>query len=96
MRLTVSVNHSDLARKPVDVRVWCNDRVVLERTLLTSDAVTEFVRMPEGEDRVVLETWVSRVMRPRDFGGTDSRDLGLMVQWDFVDAPSGRGTTATR
>jgi hypothetical protein len=94
MRLTVSINHSDLSRKPVDVRVWCNDRVVLEKTLQTPDPVTEFVRMPDGEDRVVLETWVSRVMRPRDFGGSDPRDLGLMVQWDFVDAPSAGAATA--
>jgi hypothetical protein len=94
MRLTVSINHADLSRKPVDVRVWCNDRVVLERTLRTSDAVTEFVRMPDGEDRVVLETWVSRVLRPRDFGGADPRDLGLMVQWDFVDSPSAGATTS--
>jgi hypothetical protein len=94
MRLTVSINHSDLSKKPVDVLVWCNDRVVLERTLRTSDPVAEFVRMPDGEDRVVLETWVSRVMRPRDVGGADPRDLGLMVQWDFVDAPSAGATTS--
>ena len=96
MRLTVSINHSDLSRKPVDVRVWCNDRVVLQRTLQTPDPVTEFVRMPDGEDRVVLETWVSRVMRPRDVGGSDPRDLGLMVQWEFVDAPSTGAATATQ
>jgi len=96
MQLIVSINHPDLSKKPVDVRVWCNDRVVFERTIQTPDAVTQFVRMPDGEDRVVLETWVSRVMRPRDFGGADPRDLGLMVQWDFVDAPSAGATTATQ
>ena len=43
--------------------------------------------MPESEQRVVVETWVSRVMRPRDYGAADPRDLGLIVQWEFVDSP---------
>jgi len=52
--------------------------------------------MPDGEDRLVLESWVSRVLRPRYFGGADPRDLGLMVEWDFVDAPSTGAATATQ
>jgi len=56
--------------------------------LRSTDPVIEFVRLPEGVSRVVLETWVSRVVRPRDFGLDDPRTLGLMVAWAFVDAPS--------
>ena len=90
MRLTVSVNHPDVARKPVDVKVWRDDSVVLAATLRTQDPIMQYVRMPDGKDRVVLETWVSRVMRPQVFGGADPRALGLMVQWDFVDvSPAG-------
>lgn len=89
MRLTVAVNHSDLARKPVDVHVWCDERVVLTATLRTPEPITEYVQLPDGDRRIVLETWVSRVVRPRDFGGADPRELGLMVEWNFVDAPPG-------
>ena len=94
MRLTVSVNHSDLARNPVDVRVWVADGLVLDTTLGTSTPAIRYVRMPESEKRVVVETWVSRVMRPRDYGAADPRDLGLIVQWEFVDSrrPDGERT----
>jgi hypothetical protein len=86
MSVTVSVNHRDLVRKPVDVRVWSDGRIVLSTTLRDSSPVTEYVRVPAGEDRMVLETWVSRVVRPRDVGLTDPRELGVMVRWEFVDA----------
>jgi hypothetical protein len=87
MRLTVSVNHPDLGREPIAVRVWVDDGVVVDTAFSTAKPLTEFVRMPDGEKRVHLETWVSRVVRPRDYGGTDPRELGLMVQWDFTDEP---------
>ena len=38
----------------------------------------------------MLETWVSRVVHPRDFGVADDRELGLFVHWDFVDAAAAR------
>ena len=88
LRLTVAVNHADVARKPVDVKVWMDNERVVSATLRSTDPVIEFVRLPEGVSRVVLETWVSRVVRPRDFGLDDPRTLGLMVAWAFVDAPS--------
>ena len=46
-------------------------------------------------DRVVLETWVNRVVRPQDFGSADPRTLGLMVQWEFIDEPP-TGVTIVR
>ena len=87
LRLTVGVNHADIARKPVDVKVWTDLERVLTATLRTTEPVTEFVRLPAGASRVVLETWVSRAPSA-DFGRDDPRTLGLMVAWDFVDAPS--------
>jgi hypothetical protein len=88
LRLTVRVNHADIARKPVDVKVWTGSERVVATTLRSIDPVIEFVRLPDGASRVVLETWASRVVRPRDFGLDDPRALGLMVAWDFVDAPA--------
>jgi hypothetical protein len=39
---------------------------------------------------VLLETWVSRVIRPRDIGVADDRELGLLVRWEFLDVlPAG-------
>jgi hypothetical protein len=90
MKLTVSVNHADIARRPVEVRIWRDAEEVLTATLVSTDPITEYVPVPEGHSRVVLETWVNRVVRPADFGVPDSRELGLMVRWDFADAPTPR------
>lgn len=86
LKLSVAVNHADIARKPVDVKVWRDSEEVLRTTLTTADPIVKYVRIPGGHQRVVLDTWVSRVVRPADFGLQDSRELGLMVGWDFVDA----------
>jgi hypothetical protein len=90
MMLTVSVNHPDIAKRPVDIRVWRNAQEVLATTLRTHDPIIEYVPLPSGQPRVVLETWVNRVVRPADFGVGDTRELGLMVRWAFVDAPTPR------
>ena len=90
MKLTVSVNHADIAKRPVDVRIWRDREVVLAATLRSTDPVTEYVAMPGDRPRVVLETWVNRVVRPADFGVPDSRELGLMVRWELSDAPAPR------
>lgn len=87
MKLTVSVNHPDLAREPVDVKVWRDSEEVLRATLKTTNPVTEYIRVPAGDKRIVLETQANRVLRPADFGLQDPRELGVMVAWDFIDAP---------
>jgi len=87
MRVIASVNHLDIATNPVHAKIWCADRLVVDTTLRTTAPVTAYVHMPDGQPGVVLETWVSRVLRPRDFGVADDRDLGLRVHWDFIDVP---------
>jgi O-antigen ligase len=100
LSLTLSVNHLDLANdaapeaaarhapiRPVDVRVWRDGQLVVERTLTNTAPITEYVAIPEGEARVMLETWVSRVLRPRELGLNDDRELGLLVSWQFVENP---------
>jgi hypothetical protein len=91
MKLTVSVNHPDVAQEPVEVSVWRDGDEVIRTSLKDNQPVTEYVSVPDGHPRIVLETRVSRVLRPADIGVPDPRELGLMVQWEFVDAPaSGR------
>lgn len=86
MRLTIAVNHLDIANNPVDVRLWCDGRRVLDTRLASVTPVVRYVRMPNRR-RVTLESWVSRVVRPRELGVADARELGLLVQWTFVDGP---------
>jgi hypothetical protein len=87
LKLTVLVNHADLAAKPVQAKVWRDGVLVLDRRLTQIAPVTEYLRVRDGDARVALDFWCSRVFRPSDVGLNDSRELGLQVNWDFVDGP---------
>jgi hypothetical protein len=87
LQVTFLVQHIDLPQKPVDVKVWANRQLIAQTRLATIEPVTRYFRVPDGDKRVALETWVSRTLLPRDFGVPDDRELGLLVDWKFVDAP---------
>jgi hypothetical protein len=84
LKLSVWVNHADIAMNPVDVKVWRDGELVINTTLKDVSRVKTAVRLPSHEKRIVLDTWVNRVIRPADFGVSDSRELGLMVKWEFA------------
>jgi hypothetical protein len=86
LQVTVWVQHIDLPKKPVDVKVWADRQLIVRTQLSTIEPVTRYFKVPDGDRRVVLETWVSRTLRPRDFGVPDDRELGLLVDWKFLDA----------
>jgi len=85
MELSVKVGHLDLERSPVDVKVWVDRTLTLRTRLRTVQPVTRYIRAPSGT-RIMLETWVSRLHLPEP-GVTDRRERGLLVRWNFVDAP---------
>ena len=86
LQVTVWVERVNIARKPVDVRVWADRHLVVRALLSSVDPVTRYFKVPDGHSRVMLDTWVSRALRPRDFGLNDDRELGLIVDWQFLDA----------
>jgi hypothetical protein len=86
LQVEVRVERLNVVRQPVDVRVWTDRHPVVRAQLSSVDPVTSYFRVPDGRSRVMLETWVSRTVRPRDFGLDDGRELGLMVDWHFLDA----------
>jgi hypothetical protein len=87
MSLSVGVNHLDIQSRPVDAKVWLDGRLVIDERIESIAPITKNFEIPAGEKRVVLETWVSRVVHPRDFGVADARELGLLVQWNFLNEP---------
>jgi hypothetical protein len=87
LQLTVGVNHMDLPKNPVDVKVWVNQKEIVGARLSSIEPITRYVKVPDGDRRVVLETRVSRTVKPRDFGVPDDRELGLLVDCKFLDAP---------
>jgi len=59
----------------------------LDERLTSTEPVTKFVSVPRGHKRILIDTWVSRVIRPKDVGVADDRELGLSVKWNFLDTP---------
>ena len=87
LALTVWVNHLDVGARPVDTKAWVDGRLVVDTRLVSTAPVTKYVRVADGEKRVLVETRVSRVIKPSDFGVPDDRELGLLVKWRFMTAP---------
>ncbi len=88
MVLTVWVNHRDLTTNPVDVKVWCNGVLEIETRLTSQEPITKYIRIDSHQTRgALIQTSVSRTVRPRDLGVDDDRELGLMVKWAFRDLP---------
>lgn len=88
MVLTVWVNHRDLTTNPVDVKVWCNGVLEIDTRLMSPEPVTRYIRIDSHQKRgALIQTSVSRAIRPSDFGVNDDRELGLMVKWGFRDLP---------
>jgi hypothetical protein len=107
MMLTVSVDHRALVSpdgqrpashaptRPSDVKVWCNGELVLDRQFTTTAPVSTYVQVSEPGRWMLIETWASRVVRPKEFGVPDERELGLLIDWTFVPQPPD-SWTATR
>jgi hypothetical protein len=85
MTISAWVTHTDVSRKPVDVKVWSEGRLVIDTRLKSTEPVTRTVQLPAGMKQTLVDTWVSRVVRPSDLGMADSRELGLAIKWRFDD-----------
>ena len=94
IKLDVSVNHFDVAQRPVGAKVWVNGHLTLDTSLTSPATTTRYALVGDGPKRMMLETWVSRVLGPKEIGLSDSRELGLMVRWTFVDAPPADATVS--
>jgi hypothetical protein len=87
VKLTISLDALNIAKGPVDVKVWCDTALILSTRISTVQPITRYVAVRDGHTRMLVETWVSGSVRPADYGLNDKRELGLRVEWDFVDAP---------
>ena len=85
LQVMIRVERLNVARQPVDVKVWADRHVIVRTQLSSADPVTRYFKVPDGQSRVLLETWVSHALRPRTYGVDDDRELGLIVDWHFVD-----------
>jgi len=96
LRLRYWVNHPDVERHPVRVRIWLQDHLIVDEMARSVAPVTEYVRAPDGQRRVMLEARVSRTWKPSDYGQADDRILGLAFDdWTFVADPPVGATVVT-
>jgi O-antigen ligase len=89
VKLTLSVDSLNIAKGPVDVEMWCAGQLVVATKVGGVQPMTHYVHLSEGAMRLLVETRVGRSVRPADFGMKDTRELGLLIGWEFVDAPPG-------
>jgi hypothetical protein len=83
VKLTVSVDRLNLAKGPVDVKVACDNAVIIDTQVSDVRPITRYVAVRNGNKGMMVETSVNRSVRPADFGLPDRRELGLLVEWDF-------------
>jgi hypothetical protein len=83
VKLTVSVDRLNLAKGPVAVKVACDDSVVVDTEVSDVRPITRYVAVRDGNKGLMVETWVSRSVRPAAYGLPDRRELGLFVEWEF-------------
>ena len=82
------VLHPDVASRPVKVRITTDCQTLVDQWLADDSVDARAFEVPPGQRRVVFDTEVSRTWRPSDSGTTDTRELGLAVEADFVGTPT--------
>lgn len=80
LRFVGWIDHPDADERPVHVRIWADSRLVWDEDLKRSAAIFLDIKPSEGKTHLVIETEISRMWRPTDFGRSDRRILGLSVR----------------
>jgi hypothetical protein len=74
------IDHPDADERPVHVRVWADSTIVYDDDLKRSAAIFLDIPATPGKTHMVVQTEISRMWKPRDFGRDDPRELGLSVR----------------
>jgi hypothetical protein len=82
VKLTVWTNRSDIGTNPVHARVWHENRVVIDTVFHDHQSVTTYVVLDREPRWLMVRTYFDRVVPP------NARELGLAVQWTFVEPDS--------
>ncbi|MDO8793968.1 MAG: hypothetical protein Q7J25_05050 [Vicinamibacterales bacterium] len=80
LRFVAWIDHPDGDERPVHVRVWVDKKMIYDDDLKRSASIVRDIPAPPGRTHIVVETEISRMWRPRDFGRSDPRELGLSIR----------------
>jgi hypothetical protein len=81
------VAHPDVGTDPVKLRITTACQTLVDEFRTDSAVNAQAFELPEGEDRVIFETDVSRTWKPSDNGESDTRTLGAAIEADFIGTP---------
>ena len=89
LKLDIGAVAPDADQRPVEVKVWRDDDLVLRLRRRSDGLATRYVCVPPGRKMMMMQVEVSRTWRPSDYGrGTDQREHGVAVgKWTFVYDP---------
>lgn len=82
------IEHPDADTQPVRLRITTPCETLVDELRSNSGVSARAFELPEGQDRVVFETDVSRTWQPSQFGQADTRELGVAIEADFIGTPS--------
>jgi len=83
--LTLWVHHPGADERPVHLKVWRDDELVVDVRRSDATPVVVELNIPENARRFMLSAWVDRTWRPTDIGEEDPRELGMAMAWQFLD-----------
>lgn len=83
MKFAAWIDHPDGDERPVHVRVWADSNLIYDGELKRSSAILQDIPAAPGQTHMVIESEISRLWRPKDFGSNDQRVLGLSIR-DWV------------
>ena len=81
------IENPDAGTHPVKVRITTPCQTLVDEFRSDSGVDARAFELPEGMQRVVFDTDVSRTWKPSDNGQADTRDLGAAVEADFIGTP---------
>jgi hypothetical protein len=91
--VTLRVAHPDAGKRPVRVRLWWGEELLMDELVGDAQPRTRYVAAASDRRRVALTIRVSRTWRPKDYGKADPRVLGVMVSspaLTAIPAPAAR------
>lgn len=80
LKFVAWVDHPDADERPVHTRVWADQRLVYDDGLKRSAAIFLDLQPAPGQTHIIIETEISRMWSPTEFGRSDRRILGLSVR----------------
>ena len=89
LKLDIGAVAPDADQRPVEVKVWRDDDLVLRLRRRNDFLTTRYVCVPRARKMMRMQVEVSRTWRPSDYGReTDRRERGVAVgKWSFVYDP---------